>query len=123
MKSIFLALVLLPYFGIISAQNISGKAYYQSKTTVDMDRVGPPDMSEDMKKQMKERMKKHLEKTFILTFQGKESIYEEEEALDTGEGNRGFGMMVSSFTPGEQYKNLETQQLLEAREFLVSSFW
>ncbi|HPF12011.1 MAG TPA: GLPGLI family protein [Flavobacteriaceae bacterium] len=122
MKSIFLALVLLPYFGIISAQNISGKAYYQSKTTVDMDRVGPPDMSEDMKKQMKERMKKHLEKTFILTFQGKESIYEEEEALDTGEGNRGFGMMVSSFTPGEQYKNLETQQLLEAREFFGKQF-
>lgn len=104
------------------AQNISGKAYYESKTTVDMDNFGRRDMSEDMKKQIKERMKSFLEKTYILTFNGNESIYREDEKLEAGDNGRGFGMMMSSFSTGDQYKNLETNQLLEEREFFGKQF-
>ncbi|MAZ72179.1 MAG: ribonuclease Z [Flavobacteriaceae bacterium] len=103
------------------AQNISGKAYYESKTTVDMDEFGSPEMTEQMKKMILERMKSMLEKTYILTFNKNESIYKEEEKLETGAGG-GFGMMMNSFSAGVQYKNLEKNQILEEREFFGKQF-
>ena len=117
--SIFFALL---FTSFSYSQNISGKAYYESKTTVDMDNFGRRDMSEDMKKQIKERMKSFLEKTYILTFNGNESIYREDEKLEAGDNGRGFGMMMSSFSAGDQYKNLETNQLIEEREFFGKQF-
>ena len=61
---------------------------------------GRQDMSEDMKRQIAERMRQYLEKTYILTFNGNEAIYKEEEKLEAGAGGRGFGMMMSSFSAG-----------------------
>lgn len=116
----FLAILLFSLSSI--AQNISGKAYYQSKTTIDMGNFGGREMSEDRKRQIAERMKSMLEKTYILTFNATESVYKEEEKLETGAGNRGFAMMMNSFTAGEQYKNLETNQILEEREFFGKQF-
>ncbi|MEL6812695.1 MAG: GLPGLI family protein [Bacteroidota bacterium] len=121
MKSVLLLVITLFSLGSI-AQNISGKAYYESKTTVDMDGWGGREMSEQMKKQITERMKSMLEKTYILTFDGNESIYKEQEKLEAGAGNRGFGMMMSSFSAGKQYKNLEENQILEEREFFGKQF-
>ncbi|WP_432412736.1 GLPGLI family protein [Rasiella sp. SM2506] len=103
------------------AQNISGKAYYESKTTVDMGDFGGREMSEQMKKTIAERMKNMLEKTYILTFNKNESVYAEEEKLETGAGG-GFGMMMNSFSAGVQYKNLEKNQILEEREFFGKQF-
>jgi GLPGLI family protein len=118
-----LSIVFTLFFTSLSfAQNISGKAYYESKTTVDMDNFGGREMTEDMKKQIKERMKNYLEKTYILTFNGNESIYREEVKLETGNSGQGFGMMMSSFSAGDQYKNIETNQLLEEREFFGKQF-
>lgn len=115
-----LAILLLSFSGI--SQNISGVAYYESKTTMDMDGFGGPEMSEDRKRQIAERMKSFLEKTYILTFNGNESIYKEEEKLEAGAGSRGFGMMMNSFTAGKQYKNLKNNQILEEREFFGKQF-
>jgi len=106
-----------------SAQIISGQAFYESKTTVDMDAFATGrEMSEDMKKMIAERMKSSLEKTYILTFNNKESIYKEEEKLEAGSDNGGFRMMMSSYSPGPQYKNLETNQLIVENEFFGKQF-
>lgn len=108
--------------GSAFAQNISGQAFYESKTTVDMDSFGGGrEMSEDMKKQIAERMKSMLEKTYILTFNKDESIYKEQEKLEAGAGG-GFAMMMSSFTPGAQYKNLSTNTMIEENEFFGKQF-
>jgi GLPGLI family protein len=121
MKTISLLTILL--FSICGiAQNISGKAYYQSKTSIDMENFGSREMSEDMKRQITERMKSMLEKTYILTFNANESIYKEEEKLEAGGGSRGFGMMMGSFSAGKQYKNLADNQILEEREFFGKQF-
>lgn len=104
------------------AQDIRGKAYYESKTTIDMDNFGSREMSEDMKKMIAERMKSMLEKTFILTFNKTESIYKEEEKLEAGAGNPFFGAMMNSFSAGAQYKNLEENKLIEEREFFGKQF-
>ena len=64
MKKIFFLIIVLS--GCIGhTQNFSGQAFYQSKTTVDMDNFGRPGMSEDLKKQIMARMKSFLEKTYV----------------------------------------------------------
>jgi GLPGLI family protein len=120
MKYFSLLLTLFLTSGVFG--QFSGKAYYQSKTTVDMDGFGGREMSEEMKKMIAERMKNYLEKTYILTFNGDESIYKEEEKLETGAGSGGFGMMMGSFTPGEQYKDLSKQQIIQEQEFFGKQF-
>lgn len=120
MRLLLITICLL--FSHIGFSQLSGRAYYQSKRTVDMSGFGGNDMPEEMKKQIMERMRNFLEKTYILSFNGNESIYKEDEKLNTSEGFQGFGMMANSFTPGDQYKNLDTDQILEEREFFGKQF-
>lgn len=109
--------------GTIMAQDFQGKAYYQSKTTMDMSNFGGQQMSEQQKKMMAERMKSMLEKTFILSFNRTESIYKEEEKLAApGAGGGRWGGMMGSFTAGAQYKNVKDQQLIQDQEFFGKQF-
>ncbi len=105
-----------------NAQNITGKAYYQSKTTVDIDKIGGDKMDENMRKMIAQRMKQYLEKTFILTFTTNESIYKEEEKLQTRKGSGMMGVMMGSFSAGAQYKNTKDNRLIEEREFFGKQF-
>src|SRR5690606_11853367 len=110
-------------FGI-NAQNISGQVFYESKTTVDLDAFGSSnrEMSEEMKKTVATMMKSALEKTFVLTFNKDESLYKEQAKLDAGPINPGFKMMINSFTPRAQYKNLKTGQIVEENKFFEKQF-
>lgn len=123
MKNLITLFALLLTVFSQAQQNFSGQAFYQSKTTMDMD-FGGREMSEDMKKMIAERMRKYLEKTYVLTFNKTESIYKEEEVLETDAngGSRWMGMMMGSFSAGDQYKNLETNELIEEREFYGKQF-
>ena len=115
-----LILVLLSLTSI--AQNISGQAFYESKTTVNTSEIGRKDMDENMRKMIVDRMKNYLEKTYVLTFNGDESIYLEEEKLETNSRGGMMNMMMGSFSPGIQYKNLKTNQIIEEREFYGKQF-
>lgn len=121
MKNLLFIAIALASF-TLGAQNVSGKAYYESKTTVDMDNFGGPQMSEDQKKMIMQRMKSMLEKTYILSFEGNESTYKEEEKLEAGAGMGGMRMMMGSFSPGVQYKDVSKNELLEEREFFGKEF-
>lgn len=119
---------LLTLFGllfsiVISAQNFTGQAVYQTKTSMDMD-FGGREMTEQMRQQITEMMKRALEKTYILNFNQDESIYREEERLDTpGAGGGGFGaMMMGNFTAGAQYKNIKKNEFLQEQEFFGKQF-
>jgi GLPGLI family protein len=106
----------------LNAQDFQGKAYYFSKTTMDMSRFGGGrQMSEQQKKQMTDRMRQWLERTYIITFNKVESIYAEDEKLEAP-GGRGPSMWGSSFTPGPQYKNVKTKTLLQDQEFFGKKF-
>ena len=103
------------------AQEFQGKAYYFSKTTMDMGNFGGREMSPDMKKRIEERMKSMFEKTFILTFNKEESIYKEDEKLEApGGGGMRFGAM--SIGGGNQYKNIKENKLLIEKEFFGKQF-
>lgn len=129
MKSIsikfIIAVALLISTNTFAQKDFQGKAYYESKTTVDMDGLGGRggQMSEEQKKQIAERMKSMFEKTYILTFNRTESIYKEEEKLEApGAGGNRWGGMMSSFTGGPQYKNVKNSQLLQEQEFFGKQF-
>ena len=120
---IYISLLLLVFSLHSFSQNISGQAFYESKTTVDLDAFGNNrEMTDDMKKMIAERMKSMLEKTYILTFNKEESIYKEEVKLDANPMNAGLNMMIGSFTPGIQYKNLKTGELIQENEFFGKQF-
>lgn len=107
----------------ITAQDFQGVAYYQTKTTMDMDGWGGGrQLSEEQKKRIADRMKSFLEKTYVLTFNKTESMYKEEERLEAP-GSGGWGsMMGSSFSAGPQYKNVKEKQFLQDQEFFGKQF-
>ncbi|WP_053978511.1 GLPGLI family protein [Mangrovimonas xylaniphaga] len=125
MKSISTKLCLLFMFVMTSmanAQEFQGKAIYESKTTIDMSNFGGGrQFTEEQKKMMAERMKQMFEKTFILVFNKTESIYKEEEKLETP-GAGGPMRMMGNFTAGPQYKNVKDAQLLQEQEFFGKQF-
>lgn len=122
-RSVFCLALLVSVFSF-AQKDFQGKAYYFSKTSLDMSNFGRPGMSEDQKKQMADRMKSMFEKTFVLSFNQSESMYKEEEKLDSPGDNSGrFGMMMmSSFSGGPQYKSIKSQLLLQEQEFFGKQF-
>jgi GLPGLI family protein len=122
-KNLFLmGCMALLFSAVASAQNFQGKAYYFSKTSVDMDSWGGRKMSEDQKKQIADRMRSMFEKTYILNFDREASTYKEEEVLEAPGGQGGFGKWGSSFSAGMQYKNIKSQQYLQDQEFFGKQF-
>jgi GLPGLI family protein len=105
------------------AQDFQGQATYQSKTAVDMDKWGGNKMSPEQKKMIAERMKGMFEKTYELSFNKTASVYKEEEKLSApGQGGGRWGGMMSSFSPGKQYKNIKDQLILQDQEFFGKQF-
>lgn len=103
------------------AQDFQGKAYYQSKTTMDLGEWGGREMSPEQRKRIEARMKSFLEKEYVLTFNKSESIYKEEEKLSApGAGGRGFGGF--SMGGGPKYKNVQDKVLLQDQEFFGKQF-
>ncbi|MGC1206266.1 MAG: GLPGLI family protein [Flavobacteriaceae bacterium] len=114
------ALVIIVFTSVsINAQEFQGKAYYFSKTPMDLGTWGAR-MSEAQKKQMGERLKNRLEKTYVLTFNKEESIYKEDEKLDALSG--ATDSWGSNFTPGDQYKNVKTNTFVQDQEFYGKQF-
>lgn len=107
----------------IHAQDFQGKAYYFSKTNMDMSRWNRGgQMSEAQKKQMAARMKPWLEKTYVLTFSKEESMFKEDEKLAGPVSGRAPSVWGSSFSAGPQYKNVKTKIFLQDQEFFGKQF-
>lgn len=116
-SSLFFFLVLCPF--ILSAQDFQGKAFYFSKSTMELGNWGAR-MSEAQKKQIQERLKNRLEKTYILTFNKEESVFKEDEKIDAVSG--ATDSWGKNFSPGEQYKNVKSKTLLQKQEFYGKQF-
>ena len=125
MKPFLFKIIALIFFSIfttqLSAQKFQGKAYYFSKSKMELGNWGAR-MSEAQKKQMEARMKPWLEKTYILTFNKEESIFKEDEKLEGGPGGRAPSMWGSSFSAGLQYKNIKEKIFLQDQEFFGKQF-
>lgn len=119
-------LLIITFLGtsILQAQNFQGVAYYQTKTSIDLDNWGRGQLSEQQKKQIMERMKSMLEKTYVLTFTQSESMYAEDEKLEAPGQSGGFRMMMGGLGASEDnlYKNIKDHQILQEQEFFGKQF-
>jgi len=124
-KLIFITLFWLSF--LANAQDFQGMAVYESKTSTADFKMKFDGMTPEMQKNIEERMKKAFEKTFVLNFNKTESVYKEEEKLDTP-GQQGGGrmrMMTSMMGGGGTlYKNIKQKQYtvdkdIFGKEFLV----
>ncbi|WP_430467420.1 GLPGLI family protein [Winogradskyella ouciana] len=116
------SLLLFCFCTVSYGQDFQGKAYYQTKTTMDLDQFGGREMSPEQKKRIEERMKSFLEKEYILTFNKTESIYKEDEKLEAPGSGGGFGGFSSSLTGGPKYKNVKDKELIQDQEFFGKQF-
>lgn len=116
-----IAVVITLSLGIqfIHAQEFQGKAFYFSKSKMNLGSWGAR-MSEAQKKQIKERLKNRLEKTYILSFNNTASIFVEEEKIDAISG--ATDSWGANFSRGEQYKNVSQNQLVQSQEFYGKRF-
>ena len=126
MKSILLKISVLALLFTFSVnpkpevkQEFQGKAYYFSKSKMELGRWGAR-LSEAQKKQVAARMKNRLEKNYVLTFNKEESFFEEEDKLDAMTG--ATDSWGKNFTPGDQYKNVKTNTQIQTQEFYGKKF-
>jgi GLPGLI family protein len=112
-------------FQFSNAQEFQGIATYFSKTSIEEITAGLEgnnEIPQEMQKMMKERMKKMFEKTFTLTFNKNESIYTEEQQLETND-NPGDRMLSSVMgTSGKHYKNIKDKRFVANKEFFGKEF-
>lgn len=115
----FVLIILILLTSNVISQDFQGKAFYFSKSTMELGKFGAT-MSEARKKQIKERLKNRLEKTYILSFNKEESIFKEDEKVDSYSG--ATDTWGKNFTPGKQYKNIKTKELVQKQEFYGKQF-
>lgn len=106
----------------VFSQDFQGKAYYQTKTTMDINQFSNRELSPEQKKHISERMKSFLEKEYTLVFNKTESVYKEEERLEAQSSSGGFGGFASNFSDGPKYKNVKSKELLQDQEFFGKQF-
>ncbi len=124
MKKLFYQLIFVFLFiflisGAPPKDKFQGKAYYFSKSSLELGTWGAR-LSEAQKKQVQERLKNRLQKTYVLTFNQEESTFKEDEKLDAISG--ATDSWGKNFTPGEQYKNIKTNSLVQSQEFYGKQF-
>ncbi len=118
-KLIFVFIFLFLISGAPPEDTFQGKAYYFSKSSLELGTWGAR-MSEGQKKQIQERLKNRLQKTYILTFNKEESTFKEDEKLDAISG--ATDSWGKNFTAGESYKNIKTNSLVQNQEFYGKKF-
>ena len=109
------------FTGNINAQDFQGKAYYFSKSTMDLGNWGAR-FSEAQKKQIMARLKNRLEKTYVLTFDKEESMFKQEEKLDVDAMSGATNSWGKNFAQGNQYKNVKTNEQIQKQEFYGKQF-
>jgi GLPGLI family protein len=125
MKSILLKVSFLAFTFLMSSnvndnvQEFQGKAYYISKSVMNLGDFGAR-FSEAQKKQIQARMKNRLEKTYVLTFNKEASIFKEDEKLDAISG--ATDSWGKNFAAGDQYKNVKTNTQVQHQEFYGKQF-
>lgn len=110
---------------IISAQNFTGQAVYESKSKAPTARMGGREISPEMQTIIDQQMKRQLEKTFVLNFNASESSWEEEQKLEAPQPQTGVNIRLINSGDSKRYNNLKSKTTLSeeeifGKEFLVS---
>jgi GLPGLI family protein len=105
----------------IIAQEFQGQATYKSHRKMDI-QLDSTQMETEMHRKMIEMMKKQFEKTYILTFNKEESLYKEDEELETPQPAGMVMVMIDSGESGELYKNTKEDRYTDQNEMFGKVF-
>lgn len=124
MKSLLLKFLSLSFIALLSfkagdTQKFQGKAYYFSKSKMQLGSWGAK-LSEAQKKDVAARLKNRLQKTYVLSFDKVASVFKEEDKLDAISG--ATDTWGANFTRGVQYKNVKDVTLVQEQEFYGKKF-
>jgi GLPGLI family protein len=119
LKFLSLSLIALLSFKADNMQEFQGKAYYFSKSKMQLGSWGAR-LSEAQKKDVAARLKNRLEKSYVLSFNKEASVFKEEDKFDAMSG--ATDSWGANFARGEQYKNVKDIALVQAQEFYGKKF-
>jgi len=118
-SKIITLLLLILFITQTFAQKFQGKAYYFSKSKMELGNWGAR-MSEAQKKQIQSRLKNRLEKKYILSFNMQESTFLEEDKIDAISG--ATDSWGGYFSRGDLHKNIKNDKLIQSQEFYGKRF-
>ncbi|MBF8150215.1 GLPGLI family protein [Winogradskyella sp. F6397] len=108
-------------FSTVNAQDFQGVATYKTHRDFDI-KMDSTKMNDAKQKQIMEMMKKQFQKTYILTFDKKESLYQQEEELDKPQVGSGFQMSLGSSGSDVFYKNIKDKRYVDQKETMGKRF-
>lgn len=103
-KQIALAVLIFFAIGKALSQDFQGKAVYKTKRQFDI-QLDSTQMNDALMNQMKERLKSHFEKDYTLKFNKTESLYTENEKLQTPSAEGGGVRVEISSGSNDLFKN------------------
>lgn len=125
MKSILLTIISILFVLSVNAQQFSGVATYQSRSQIllslDSTAMSPQEMQA-----LKQQLMKKMQKTYLLKFNAKESLWEQEESVNSGPAtasSNGMELVISNGSSKDKlYRNLEEGQYRNSQEMMGKRF-
>ena len=121
-KNISIILIALFISSTITAQDFQGIATYKSHRKVDL-KMGGEEMSNEMKERLQEQIRKQFQQEYTLTFNKNESIYKQNEKLETPAPAQSGGMVVQIQQGSDiMYKNIKENRYSNKAEVFGKQF-
>ena len=116
-------LILVLAFAKASAQDFQGVATYQTQRHVDLKIDSTSGFTDDMQKTIQAQLKKQFQREYTLQFNAGESLYKEEDNLDTPQvaASSGFQIKVAGNTD-ILYKNTRDKRYTRQSDLLGKQF-
>lgn len=120
-RFIFVLLLLSAASSKLLAQDFQGIAEYKTKRAVDI-RVDSTSVNDEMMKQLTAELEKHSQRDYTLKFNRNESLYTENEKLETPTARSGGVTIKISSSSSILYKNSATGTYLRQQELMGKTF-
>jgi len=117
----FLAITLMFVTTSVMAQDFQGVATYKSQRQMDI-KLDSTQVNSEMHQQMMAMMKKQFEKTYLLNFNKEESLYKEDEQLESPQAGGMMVVMVNTGGSDILYKNTKEGRFTSQNEVFGKIF-
>jgi GLPGLI family protein len=125
MKTLILTFISLVLASGLFAQQFSGVATYESRSQIELS-LDSSAMSPQEMQALKQQLLKKMQKTYILKFNAKESLWEQEESVNSGPASassNGMELVISNGSSKDKlYRNLEEGKYRNSQELMGKRF-
>lgn len=116
-----LALILICASSNMFSQDLQGIAVYKSKRTIDI-RIDSTHANDEMRKEMMAHLAEQMQKNYTLKFNQKESVYTENEKLETPGAERGGMRVIIMGSNSILYKNTAEKTFIRQQDLMGKMF-